>query len=130
MPNEFIINNGYISKGNSSVTGNLSVSGTITSTSNINLSGFTNGSVLFASGSTGAITGSTGFTWDNPTNTLNISGTARTMNILPTATGAYDIGSSLLRFKSGWFTSGVVAINVYTNNINFGVTNFGVFNSL
>lgn len=106
MPNEFIINNGYISKGNSSVTGNLSVSGTITSTSNINLSGFTNGSVLFASGSTGLITGSTNLFWDNTNGRLGIGTSSPSFGL--DVTGTARVSSNIN--TSGQYT------NINTNN--------------
>jgi hypothetical protein len=97
MPNEFIIKNGFFSQGNSSVTGDLSVSGTITSTSNINLSGFTNGSVLFASGSTGLITGSTNLFWDNTNGRLGIGTSSPTAPLQVSSTVNADrTGRSVL----------------------------------
>jgi hypothetical protein len=74
MANEFIIKNGFRSQGNSEITGSLSVSGSISTISPVNLSGFADGSVLFTSGSGGAITGSSNLFWDNTTNRLRVSG--------------------------------------------------------
>ena len=79
MPNEFIIKNGFRSQGNSEITGSLSVSGSISTISPINLSGFATGSVLFTSGSAGAITGSANLTWNNTDSILNL-GTNTTNN--------------------------------------------------
>jgi hypothetical protein len=66
MANEFVARNGIISKGD------LTVSGSISTTSPVNLSGFATGSVLFTSGSEGAITGSANLFWDNTNGRLGI----------------------------------------------------------
>jgi hypothetical protein len=66
MANEFIVKNGLISQGN------VTVSGSISTTSPVNLSGFATGSVLFTSGSEGAITGSSNLFWDNTNGRLGI----------------------------------------------------------
>lgn len=79
MPNEFVIKNGFRSQGNSEITGSLSVSGSISTISPINLTGFATGSVLFTSGSAGAITGSSNLTWNNTDSVLNL-GTNATNN--------------------------------------------------
>jgi len=73
MANEFVARNGIISKGD------LTVSGSISTTSPVNLSGFATGSVLFTSGSEGAITGSSSLTWNNTDSILNL-GTTTTNN--------------------------------------------------
>jgi hypothetical protein len=72
MPNEFVIKNGFRSQGNSEVTGSLSVSGSISTISPVNLTGFATGSVLFTSGSAGAITGSSNLFWNNTNGRLGI----------------------------------------------------------
>jgi hypothetical protein len=76
MPNEFVIKNGFRSQGDSEVTGSLSVSGSISTISPINLTGFATGSVLFTSGSEGAITQSSFLNWDNSNNVLKFGTTS------------------------------------------------------
>jgi hypothetical protein len=66
MANEFVARNGIISRGD------LTISGSISTTSPINLSGFATGSVLFTSGSAGAITGSANLFWDNTNGRLGV----------------------------------------------------------
>jgi hypothetical protein len=72
MANEFIVKNGLISQGN------VTVSGSISTTSPVNLSGFATGSVLFTSGSEGAITGSSNLFWDNTNGRLGVGTSAPT----------------------------------------------------
>jgi len=73
--NEFIVKNGLISQGN------VTVSGSISTTSPVNLSGFATGSVLFTSGSAGVITGSSNLFWDNTNGRLGIGMSSPTFRL-------------------------------------------------
>jgi hypothetical protein len=97
--NEFVIKNGFRSQGDSEVTGSLSVSGSISTISPVNLSGFATGSVLFTSGSTGAITGSANLFWDN-------------------TNGRLGIGTSLGAYGKAWIQSDVSSNTDYTLVLN------------
>jgi hypothetical protein len=120
MANEFIIKNGFRSQGDSEITGSLSVSGPISTTSPVNLSGFATGSVLFTSGSEGAITGSSNLFWDNTNGRLGV-GTSTPENPLvvrgPSTRGIELI--NILNSKS-W------RVNINSND--FFITETGVGN--
>lgn len=103
------------------------------------LPSLTSGSVLFSNGTTIA-QNNANFFWDNtnnrlgigtatPATTLQIVGTATTQSIIPSAHNTYDLGTLANRFKSAYFNGTLAAVSTYTNNLLFGVTDLGIFNS-
>ena len=107
MANEFVVKNGLISQGN------VTVSGSISTTSPVNLSGFATGSVLFTSGSEGAITGSSNLFWDNTNSRLGL-------NCIPTTDKLEIYGN--IRFQNTLdylkFANDLVAIKRSSNRMD------------
>ena len=62
--------------------------------------------------------------------TARVSGTTTTQAIIPSAHNTYDLGTLANRFKSGYFNGTLAAVSTYTNNLLFGVTDLGIFNSI
>jgi hypothetical protein len=98
------------------------------------------GRVLFE-GTGNVLQESANLFWDNtnsrlgigtasPATTLQIAGTTTTQSIIPSAHNTYDLGTLANRFRSGYFNGTLVALSTYTNNLYFGVTNLGIYNSL
>lgn len=97
MPNEFIVKNGLISQGSSSITGSLLVSGTIQSTT---------GGIRFPDGST--LTSSTGVG----------GGGATTNNFTLSPSAIYDRSVSLmLNFSGANNSTNIIDSSYYNNNI-------------
>jgi hypothetical protein len=126
MANEFIIKNGFRSQGDSEVTGSLSVSGSISTTSPVNLSGFATGSVLFTSGSAGAITRSANLFWDNTNGRLGIGTSTPSVKLEVQGTGT----STPLRVVSSGNTTLQLsrAGTLENGDASLSVTNLGALN--
>jgi hypothetical protein len=126
MPNEFVIKNGFISKGNSIVegsltsTGGLILSGNTNQIGNLNLTGNTNqiGNLN--------LTGNT-----NQIGNLNLTGnTFVSGNIEPLNDNSSDLGTSLKRFRdintvSGTTSYWTATVKVITPELDLGNDSLG-----
>jgi hypothetical protein len=131
--------------GNDSITrtalkGSVSIgtTGSISSTLHVKGAGATSGTTALRVENTNASAslvvldnGAVGIGTTSPSSSilLDVSGSIRSFNILPASTGNWDIGVSANRFRNGWFNGVLVAVSTYTNNLFFGVTNLGIYNS-
>lgn len=94
----------------------------LTNSSPVNLTGFSNGNILFASGSTGLITGSTNLFWDNtngrlgvgtstPSYRVDVSGSARVTSGLTVSTSLIldgsDLATAWIPYTPTWESDGV-----------------------
>jgi hypothetical protein len=125
MPNEFIIKNGFRSQGNSEITGSLNVSGSISTTSPVNLSGFATGSVLFTSGSAGAIIGSANLFWDNTNGRLGVGtstpsspGLGSAPSLINIYKAAGNSGLTLTVGTNAWDVANVAGTGIWFINNN------------
>jgi len=126
MPNEFIVKNGLISQGN------VTVSGSISTTSPINLTGFATGSVLFTSGSAGVITGSSNLSWDAPNEIFNVVGrinakstTAQPSSLIVEGTTGVNSGNAGFVVRTG---TGYQATFFAADNLSGqGIAGLGIF---
>ena len=80
--------------------------------------------------------GNVGIGTSTPAYGLDVNGTARVSgvltvggNIVPSTHNTYDLGTSANRFKNGWFNGSIAVPNMFSNNLYFGVTNLGIYNS-
>ena len=123
------LNGGNVGIGNSTPTSRLQVrgSGTTSSTTALRVEN-TNASASLVVLDDGAV----GIGTSTPSSSilLDVSGSIRSFNILPAANGSYDIGVSANKFRNGWFAGSLVAPSGYLNNLFFGITNFGIYNSI
>ena len=98
------------------------------------------GSFQITSGSTSLMfissSGNVGIGTSTPAYGLDVNGTARVSgvltvggNIVPSTHNTYDLGTSANRFKNGWFNGSIAVPNMFSNNLYFGVTNLGIYNS-
>jgi hypothetical protein len=114
MPNEFVIKNGFISKGNSIVEGSLTSTGGLIFSGNTNQIGNLN------------LTGNT-----NQIGNLNLTGnTFVSGNIEPLNDNSSDLGTSLKRFRdintvSGTTSYWVATVKVITPELDLGNDSLG-----
>lgn len=119
-------------------TGNFTLQngGTFTdSGARLHISGSTSEALLVASSSAGPAlyvsgSGQVGIGTSTPSSSilLDVSGSIRSFNILPSAHNTYDLGVNANRFRNGYFNGTLAAVSTYTNNLLFGVTDLGIFN--
>ena len=114
MPNEFVIKNGFISKGNSIVEGSLTSTGSLILSGNTNQIGNLN------------LTGNT-----NQIGNLNLTGnTFVSGNIEPLNDNSSDLGTSLKRFRdintvSGTTSYWTATVKVITPELDLGNDSLG-----
>jgi len=128
----------YLPLTGGTIDGNLTVAGTA-SISYLNVT-FESASVIYSSGSnqfgdatndvqtlngTVIVSGS-----QQITGSLTIAGSITSSgNIVPSTTATYDLGTTSIKFRDGWFSRNLHSSTTWTNNIAFETTDLTVYNS-